>query len=342
METLKPKTSIRYLEKMGITTLTPEDETLVLSLGGLQRGISPLEMAGAYAMIANDGEYIEPTFYISIESSDANKTILKTKLKKRKVVSKEVAYLVKNILTQPVIGEYGTATYCKISGVDVAAKTGTTDENNDRWLCGFTPYYTAVTWYGYDENEPIEYDKKNPAGLLWANVMSRIHTGLNSAKFEKPTNISTCTICAKTGKKATTGCQDTYIEHFLWLTTPTLCSEHSGLELNENSNHTPQQKVEEIIQGITQDIDAEDPQQILPNTNNHVNTTNHTQVTNSTNTNQESNTTSPINQTTNNNTNHNTNTTNLPSNNTITSNNTNTSSNSSNIINKNENINTNT
>ena len=237
METLKPKNAIKYLEKMGITTLTPEDETLVLSLGGLQKGISPLEMAGAYAMIANDGEYIEPTFYSSIENKDG-KTILKTKQKKKRVVSKEVAYIVKDILTQPVIGANGTATYCKISGVDVAAKTGTTDDNYDRWLCGFTPYYTAVTWYGYDENETIEYNKRNPAGLLWANVMSRIHAGLNSAKFEKPTNLSNCTICAETGKKATTGCTNTYTEYFLWLTTPGLCDKHSGSERKENIDNS--------------------------------------------------------------------------------------------------------
>lgn len=278
MEELKPKNAIKYLKNMGITSLTKEDETLVLSLGGLQKGISPLEMAAGYATIANDGIYIEPTFYSSIDNN-SGKTIIKTKQKQKKVVSKEVAYIVKEILTQPVIGTNGTATYCKISGVDVAAKTGTTDENYDRWLCGFTPYYTAVTWYGYDQNESIEYNKRNPAGLLWANVMSRIHAGLNSSKFEKPTSVSSCTICAETGKKATTGCQNTYIEYFLWMTTPDLCHKHSGSELEENTNSAPQHKVEEIIQGITQDIDAEDPQQTLPKTNNTnttTNTTNHT------------------------------------------------------------------
>ena len=202
MEQLKPNISIQYLEKMGITTLTEKDETLVLALGGLQKGISPLEMAVAYSTIANDGEYIEPTFYTKIDNK-SGKMMLKTTQKKRKVISKEVAYIVKEILTQPVVGNKGTATYCKISGVDVAAKTGTTDENYDRWLCGFTPYYTAVTWYGYDTNESIEYSKKNPAGLLWANVMSRIHTGLNNSKFEKPNSVFSYSICAKAGKRAT-------------------------------------------------------------------------------------------------------------------------------------------
>lgn len=335
METLKPKNSIKYLEKMGISTLTPEDETLVLSLGGLQKGISPLQMAGAYAMIANDGEYIEPTFYSMIENK-AGKTILKTKQQKRRVVSKEVAYIVKDILKQPVIGTNGTATYCKISGVDIAAKTGTTDDNYDRWLCGFTPYYTAVTWYGYDENETIEYNKRNPAGLLWANVMSRIHTGLNSAKFEKPMNLSSCTICAETGKKATTGCTNTYTEYFLWLTTPSLCNKHSGSERKENIDNSTQHKVEEIIQGITQDIDAEDPQQVLPKNNNVNNTTdkaiNTNQISNS-NTNNNS-----INTTTNSsNSNKITNQTNTTTSSNIT-NNENSTSSKNNINNNNTNI----
>lgn len=257
MEKITPKNSIKYLEKMGITTLTEEDNNLVLALGGLQDGISPLEMAGGYATIANDGEYIEPTFYIQINNK-SGETIVKTKQKKMIVFSKEVAYILKNLLTEPVTGSNGTATYCAISGIDVAAKTGTTDNNYDRWLCGFTPYYTAVTWYGYDQNESINYNKKNPAGLLWANVMSRIHTGLQTAKFEKPNTVQTATICTITGKKANTGCPNTYIEYFLWSTVPDDCNEHSGSELKNNNSTDITNKVNEIIQGITEDIDVEE------------------------------------------------------------------------------------
>ena len=264
MEKLKPKTSIKYLEKMGITTLTKKDESLPLSLGGLEKGISPLQMAGAYSTIANDGEYIEPTFYSKIERKNGD-ILVKPSQDKRRVFSKEVAYILKELLTQPVLGENGTATYCKISGVDVSAKTGTTDENYDRWLCGFTPYYTAVTWFGFDKNESIEFNQRNPAGLIWANVMSRVHTGLNSARFEKPYAITTTTICAETGEKATTGCKHTYTEYFLWFTEPGLCSKHSGTELkyeerNENNkNNTIQNNVTEIIKGITDEIDEKEP-----------------------------------------------------------------------------------
>lgn len=276
MEKLKPSTAISYLKNMGISTLTKEDETLVLALGGLQKGISPLEMAGAYATIANDGKYIEPVFYKEIKNKSGEK-IIEPKQETRQVFSKEVAYVLKEILTQPVVGKNGTATYCSINGIDVAAKTGTTDSDYDRWLCGFTPYYTAVTWFGFDKNETVEYNNKNPAGLIWANVMSRIHAGKTSAQFEKPYAISTTTICAETGKRARTGCTDTYTEYFLWFTVPDLCSKHSGEEVGESNttSNTITNKVQEIVQGITNDIDGvERPNTTNTTTNNKPNKTN--------------------------------------------------------------------
>lgn len=331
MEELKPKNSIKYMEKMGITTLTKEDESLVLSLGGLQQGISPLEMAGGYATIANDGEYIEPTFYKSIDNI-SGKEILKPKQQKKKVFSKEVAYILKSILTQPVNGANGTATYCKISGVDVAAKTGTTDENYDRWLCGFTPYYTAVTWYGYDQNETVEFNKRNPAGLLWANVMSRIHSGLKTATFEKPNGVISKTICSETGKIAKTGCKNTYTEYFLWLTVPDLCDKHSGNELENNSNSVTN-SIQETIQNITHDIDAEDPQEIQRNTNVtniiQTNTNSNTTKTNTTSNNITN--SSNISNNTSSNSFNNSTTNNLTSNNSTNNNNTTTNNTSSNV-----------
>lgn len=186
MEQITPKKSIEFMKKLGITTLTEKDDNLNLALGGLDKGISPLEMAAAYCTIANDGIYIEPTFYTKIENQ-AGERVVKTKQKKKRVYSKDTAYSVKSLLTEPVTGSKGTAKYCKIDGIDVAAKTGTTNDEYDRWLCGFTPYYTATTWFGFDKNETIRFNKKNPAGLIWSNVMKRIHTGLTNAKFEIPT-----------------------------------------------------------------------------------------------------------------------------------------------------------
>ena len=227
MEEVTPKRAISYLEDMGITSLTQEDENLALALGGLQNGITPLEMAGAYATIANDGIYVEPVFYTSITDKDG-KVVLQAEQESHRVFSAQVAYILKELLKQPVEGNHGTATYCSISGIDVAAKTGTTDENYDKWLCGFTPYYTAVTWFGFDENESIYYYNQNPAGIIWSNVMRRVHDGLTNASFREPSWITTDIICADTGMLAKTGCKNIYEEYFLWGTEPDECTKHSG------------------------------------------------------------------------------------------------------------------
>lgn len=243
MEEVTPSRAISYLENMGITSLTEGDESLALALGGLENGITPLEMAGAYATIANDGVYIEPTFYTSI-TNNGGKVVLRSNQETRQVFSEQVAYVVKELLNEPVEGSHGTATYCSISGIDVAAKTGTTDENYDKWLCGFTPYYTAITWFGFDQNESIYYYNQNPAGIIWANVMRSVHNGLNSATFNQPNRISAQYICADTGMVAKTGCTDTYVEYFLWGTVPDECTQHSGSKLTvnreENNNDSSQ------------------------------------------------------------------------------------------------------
>lgn len=213
MEQLTPEKSMKYMEKEGIANLTDGDKNLGLALGGLEKGSSPLEMASAYACIANGGNYIEPTFYTKVENSKG-KIILKSKQKSRKVYSEDTAYVLKELLTEPVNGENGTARTCKIDGMEVAAKTGTTNDNYDKWLCGFTKYYTAVTWFGYDVNEPINEGANSMANQIWGNVMREIHRYLIKADFDKPKNVEEVVVCRKSGKVAESGCGEAYVEYF--------------------------------------------------------------------------------------------------------------------------------
>ena len=327
MEELKPKNSIKYLEKMGISTLTDKDNNLSLALGGLEKGISPLEMASAYATIANGGTYIEPTFYTTIVNR-LGKTVLESNPKEKRVISQNVAYVLSELLTQPVQGANGTATYCSISGMDVAAKTGTTDENYDRWLCGFTPYYTAVTWFGYDQNETVYYNNQNPAGLIWANVMKSIHSNLEGKRFEKPSGVTEATICAKTGKLANTGCPNTYTEYFVWGTVPGTCDIHEGQKITNNNKATNSDSYTEKSNNNSSNSNNAPNDNVNQNTNNenlnnmNVNTSANTNISSNTNTNLNTNT----NTNTNVNNNSNINTTNSVSNTNSNSNaNTNTS-----------------
>ena len=331
MEEIGVETSISYLKDMGITSLTEKDESLSLALGGLDKGITPLEMAAAYATIANDGVYIEPTFYTEI-TNQSGKTIVKAKPESHRVFSRQVAYILKEILTQPVTGSNGTATYCSISGIDVAAKTGTTDENYDRWLCGFTPYYTAATWFGYDQNETIYFNRQNPAGIIWANVMRNIHSGLDNATFEKPSWIQTETICADSGCIANSGCTNTYEEYFLWGTKPNNCTEHSGnrMTTNNNQNNQSEQTNQNVFnEDLTLDPSLENE---IPEADTSTNTTTNTTTDNNrTNTTTDNNRTNTTNTNRDNTTSTNTNTTNSTTSNTANNTGgTNTSTNTSN------------
>ena len=227
MRELTPAKSIEYLNKMGLSHINAdEDADLSLALGGTTNGATPLEMASAYATIANDGVYITPTFYTKVEDSSGN-TVLTPNQEQTRVISEQNAYITKTIVEEPVKSG-GTASYCAISGIDVAAKTGTTDENYDRWLCGFTPYYAAACWYGYDRNESISYSGGNPAGRIWDAVMTDIHKNLENASFERPSGIVEQTVCKTTGCLATTGCTNTYKEIFTQDNLPEKCEGHGS------------------------------------------------------------------------------------------------------------------
>lgn len=243
--------SMTFLKKAGITSLDEErDNSLApLALGGLTWGITPLEMAGAYSAIANDGAYIKPTFYTKVVDSDGN-IILEANNKETQIMSKEAAYVVKEVLTQPV--KTGTSTNCTIEGMSVGAKTGTTNDDFDRWFCGFTPYYTATVWYGYDNNATVSGWATNPAGQIWTGVMRAVHTGLEAKTFyeTKPENVLELEVCKKSGFLATRSCKNygtSYTEFFVPGTEPIqtcpyhsyakVCTE-SGLLANSNCTNT--------------------------------------------------------------------------------------------------------
>ena len=240
MAELTPAKSIEYLRNYGITSLVTSeenkshnDETLALAIGGITNGISPLEMAAAYAAIANNGVYITPTFYTKVVDSSGN-TVLTPKQETRRVISEQNAYITKSILQEPVRSG-GTATYCAISGIDVAAKTGTTDNNYDRWLCGFTPYYAAACWFGYDNQEEVFWSGTNPAGMIWDAIMTDIHSGLAKASFERPSGIVEQTVCKTTGCLATSGCTNTYKEIFTEDNLPERCQGHGSQKICSES-----------------------------------------------------------------------------------------------------------
>ncbi len=244
MQKLTPAKSMEYLKSFGVSTISKGDEGLALALGGVGKGISPLEMAGAYSTIANDGVYIEPTFYIKVEDQNG-KVIMEKKQETHRVLSEQNAWLVKSLLTEPtgtgLTGAEGaTGTRARVTGMQTCGKTGTTDDSTYTWFCGFTPYYSASMYFGYDDAN-ISKNSAPGSGTVasrWGIIMNKIHKGLDSASFSKPNGIGTARVCRDSGMLATAECEAdprgsrAYGEYFAKGTAPSkTCTTHVKLKI---------------------------------------------------------------------------------------------------------------
>lgn len=225
---LGPSKGAEFLRNMNFDKISDKDIGASFALGATS--VTPLQMASAYAMVANDGVYIEPTFYTKVEDSEGN-VVLEAKQDTKRIMSTENAYVLKEILTAPVTGAGGTATTCWIRGMEVGAKTGSTDEYKDRWLCGITPYYAAATWFGFDHAERPQGISGNAAATIWGNVMRSVHTNLPGKRFTKPAGVVTAKICLDSGCVATESCARTETEYFVKGTVPGVCEGHQKLNI---------------------------------------------------------------------------------------------------------------
>ncbi len=209
MEAVDTEYSYSFLEKLGISTLTSKDKSspAALSLGGMTKGISPLELAAAYGTIANNGVYVEPKLYTRIE--DRNNQVILNKVGKgkvRDVMSIENAYILTDMMHTVVVGSQGTGAKAKLPGIDVAAKTGTTSDDKDRWFTAFTPYYVGAVWFGYDTPQYINVPS-NPGTTVWHDVMAAIHKDLPNATFTRPAGVINVDVCRDSGLLATEACK---------------------------------------------------------------------------------------------------------------------------------------
>lgn len=220
---------------------------LHLLFGGLTYGVSTTQVAGAYAAIANYGEFIEPTFVLKVENKDG-KVVMEPQQRKERVLSKQNAFILQKMMTSTVVGAEGTGSYAKVSGFETGVKTGTTNDDKDRWLCGFTPKLTAAAWYGFDVAEPIHWGGINPAGLIWRNNMRAIHDKFykTGEDFEQPEGVVKIAVCRDSGKIPTEFCKKDprgsriYYEYFVEGTEPSeKCDHHEEVEVCKVSGLLP-------------------------------------------------------------------------------------------------------
>lgn len=218
MQDITPELGLKYLDNFGFTTLAHgteadtdaygnvyTDATLATSLGGISYGVTNVELCAAYACIANEGRYIKPIYYTRIIDHNGN-TLIENASVERTVIRDSTAYLLTSAMLDVV--EKGTGTSCKLDNMPVAGKTGTTEDYNDLWFVGFTPYYTCAVWSGFDDNAEMPEYARNFHQGLWKKVMTRIHANLTPVSFTCPLSVQQATVCEITGLLPTYDCPE--------------------------------------------------------------------------------------------------------------------------------------
>ncbi|WJY28062.1 transglycosylase domain-containing protein [Sporosarcina trichiuri] len=178
------------VERFGIP-LTKKDRVLGLALGGLDKGTSPLRMAQAFSAFANEGVMEEA--HAIMEIKDADGKVLGTwQGESVQVTDAEVAAQMTYMLQGAV--EEGTGRNARISGMDVAGKTGTTQlpiegvsGSKDNWFVGYTPDIAGAVWLGYDKTDADHYltsTSSTTASPIFAKVVSRSASELSGEAFD--------------------------------------------------------------------------------------------------------------------------------------------------------------
>lgn len=177
-----------------------------LAMGAPTIGVTIRDMTEAYATIANGGVRREARTFTKVYNSNGE-LVLDNTQDTEQILSEKATNYMTYCLDQAVDHGTGTGSDLKGIGIDTAGKTGSTSSYKDRWFCGFTNYYTAAAWCGYDTPEVISLVYGgNPAGQLWKKVMEPIHKGLSSTPLYDSSEMIQVTVCLDCGKLATDAC----------------------------------------------------------------------------------------------------------------------------------------
>lgn len=272
---ITPQLGFDYVKNFGFTTVVDRKEVVVngkteifsdiqqsLALGGLTDGVTNEELNAAYATIANQGTYIKPKLYTKVVDHDGNVILDNTTPDSKQVIKETTAWLLTDAMMDVVT--QGTGGSVNFGNMSIAGKTGTTSDYNDIWFSGYTPYYTATTWAGYDNNTKLRKgDERNLAKKLWRAVMAKIHEDLPSESFPMPASgIVQATVCSRSGKLPIAGLCDGTLrtEFFAEGTVPTeSCDAHYQGKICQYTNLPACEQCPFGVDGVLELLPVEDP-----------------------------------------------------------------------------------
>lgn len=221
--------------RLGITSPLPEVPSLAIGAADL----SPLELARAYATLANGG--IRPeirTFEDVVDPEEG--TIARQPIRFERVLDPGTAYLAVSLLEGVV--DRGTARAVRAAGIQgpVAGKTGTSDEERDAWFVGFTPELVVAVWVGFDTPQSLGIPSSRAAVPLWIRFLKEATGGRIRGLFARPQSVARLEIDPASGAVALAGCPRRRVEYFLPGTEPTAtCPTWAGRPARREARERP-------------------------------------------------------------------------------------------------------
>ena len=231
LDSLTVSKSMDFLETIGVDITAErqgeaQNDNAVMSalaFGYLKKGISVCEMTGCYQIFANGGLYTAPH---TVEKIQYNKKDFYTaKKESMRVISGDTATIMNRLLQNVINGKNGTANAIQLKNIVAGGKTGTSQNNKDRWFAGFTPYYVSAVWWGYDDEQPHP-DGPSPCLKIFQNVMQQLHADLPEKDFLYDEGVLALSYCTQSGGLAGKGCPLVQTGYYQKDNTPKLCPQH--------------------------------------------------------------------------------------------------------------------
>jgi penicillin-binding protein 1B len=200
--------------------------TPAVALGAYE--VTPIEIAGAYTVFANQGVYVKPN-WIKLIRDDKGNVVHTFRPLRRQVLDPRIAYLMVDLLQEVLRSGTGVGVRARGFALPAAGKTGT---SHDGWFAGFTSRLLCVVWVGFDDNQELDLEGARSALPIWTEFMKRAHRHRqyrNVTEFEPPDGIVMVKVDPATGALATTGCPGAQLEAFVAGTQPVeICRLHGG------------------------------------------------------------------------------------------------------------------
>ncbi|MGZ4032051.1 MAG: transglycosylase domain-containing protein [Tumebacillaceae bacterium] len=205
-----PKTGLDYVKKMGVTTLTDNDNNLAAAIGGLSQGLTVTEATSAYTTFPNAGVHKDAYMIEEIKDRFGN-DVYKHKDKETQVLNPNADYILNDMLQSVVkSGTAATDVGGHFPGYAIGGKTGTTNAEKDAWFIGYTPDVTLGIWVGYNLPYTLPNGQGHTPQRLWSSIMTDVMPMIpkrTTQFFDNPGEVKTVSVCSVSGKLPTDLCK---------------------------------------------------------------------------------------------------------------------------------------